>query len=199
MSDKFVAFDDIVAHVKHLLKTLESFPDKLGRLYLVRDLFGKVRISLPDAVEEDESCREPLQRLASSLHEVLGAHGYPAEDAVLFVDDDLLRDLDDVAQEIHPRVYWIDRLVTGRDWWTVGSAGLGRKAARYTLFSVKGGVGRSTTTAVLAWHLARNGKRVLVVDLDLESPGLSSAMLEQRPSAGVRRHRLVRRGSGRAG
>ena len=64
MSDKFVAFDDIVAHVKHLLKTLESFPDKIDRLYLVRDLFGKVRVSLSDAFEEDESCREPLQRLA---------------------------------------------------------------------------------------------------------------------------------------
>ena len=187
MSDKFVAFDDIAARVKHLLETLEPFPDKIDRLYLVRDLFGKVRISLSDAVEEDKSCRELLQRLASSLHEVLGAHGYPAEDAVLFVDADLLTDLNDVAQEIHPGVYWIDRLVTGRDWWTVGSAGLGRKAVRYTLFSVKGGVGRSTTAAVLAWHLARNGKRVLVVDLDLESPGLSSAMLEldRQPEFGV--------------
>ena len=53
--------------------------------------------------------------------------------------------------------------------------------------SVKGGVGRSTTAAVLAWYLARNGQRVLVVDLDLESPGLSSALLEpdRRPDFGV--------------
>ena len=58
---------------------------------------------------------------------------------------------------------------------------------RWTLYSVKGGVGRSTTAAVLAWHLARKGDRVLVVDLDLESPGLSSAMLDARarPEFGV--------------
>ena len=55
------------------------------------------------------------------------------------------------------------------------------------MYSVKGGVGRSTTTAVLAWHLARKGERVLIVDLDLESPGLSSAMLEtdRQPRFGV--------------
>ena len=49
------------------------------------------------------------------------------------------------------------------------------------------GRGRSTTAAVLAWHLARNGEHVLVVDLDLESPGLSSAMLDlaARPEFGV--------------
>lgn len=37
------------------------------------------------------------------------------------------------------------------------------------------------------WHLARNGQRMLVVDLDMESPGLSSAMLDarQRPRFGV--------------
>ena len=37
---------------------------------------------------------------------------------------------------------------------------------------------RSTTAAALAWHLARKGERVLVVDLDLESPGLASALFE---------------------
>ena len=58
---------------------------------------------------------------------------------------------------------------------------------RYTLFSIKGGVGRTTTTAVLAWHLARKGERVLIVDLDLESPGLSSTVLdfELQPEFGV--------------
>ena len=48
-------------------------------------------------------------------------------------------------------------------------------------------MGRSTTAAVLAWHLASSGEDVLVVDLDLESPGLCSAVLapEQQPTFGV--------------
>jgi len=48
---------------------------------------------------------------------------------------------------------------------------------------MKGGVGRSTTATVLSWHLARKekstggGHRVLVFDLDLESPGVGATML----------------------
>jgi tetratricopeptide (TPR) repeat protein len=41
-----------------------------------------------------------------------------------------------------------------------------------TFYSYKGGAGRTMAVANIAWILASNGKRVLVVDWDLESPGL---------------------------
>src|SRR5689334_6148435 len=41
-----------------------------------------------------------------------------------------------------------------------------------TFYSYKGGTGRTMALANVAWILAANGKRVLVVDWDLESPGL---------------------------
>src|SRR5579862_6945798 len=41
-----------------------------------------------------------------------------------------------------------------------------------TFYSFKGGTGRTMALANLAWILAANGKRVLVADWDLESPGL---------------------------
>lgn len=41
-------------------------------------------------------------------------------------------------------------------------------------YSFKGGVGRSTLVGIMAWQLARLGKRVVVVDLDVEAPGLGS-------------------------
>lgn len=41
-------------------------------------------------------------------------------------------------------------------------------------YSLRGGVGRSTTLAATAWHLARKGRRVVCVDMDLEAPGLST-------------------------
>lgn len=42
-----------------------------------------------------------------------------------------------------------------------------------TFYSYKGGTGRTMALANVAWILAANGKRVLAVDWDLESPGLS--------------------------
>ncbi len=41
-----------------------------------------------------------------------------------------------------------------------------------TFYSYKGGTGRSMALANVAWILASNGQRVLVIDWDLEAPGL---------------------------
>ncbi|HYJ84655.1 MAG TPA: AAA family ATPase, partial [Pyrinomonadaceae bacterium] len=41
-----------------------------------------------------------------------------------------------------------------------------------TFYSYKGGTGRSMMMANVAWILASSGKKVLVIDWDLEAPGL---------------------------
>ena len=53
--------------------------------------------------------------------------------------------------------------------------------------SIKGGVGRSTAVAVLAAHQAERGRNVLVVDLDLEAPGIGALLLAQEdlPQLGI--------------
>lgn len=43
-------------------------------------------------------------------------------------------------------------------------------------YSFKGGVGRTTALIHIAWILAQRGRKVVAVDLDLEAPGLSSAL-----------------------
>src|SRR3954447_26186694 len=42
----------------------------------------------------------------------------------------------------------------------------------YTFYSYKGGVGRSMALANVAALLAKVGRRVLIIDWDLEAPGL---------------------------
>ena len=198
MNPNFVSFDDMRNRVAEVFNATVAKPNAIDQLYLVRDLFGRVRIAVSDAVEADERCQETLNRLAEGLQQELGSHGYNREEAVLFVDEEMLTELNQIARPLESFVlrektgrtaswaHWVERLVTGSGWSSLTSHPESG-ARRFTLYSVKGGVGRSTTAAVLAWHLARNGQRVLVVDLDLESPGLSSAMLgaPQRPRFGV--------------
>lgn len=50
-----------------------------------------------------------------------------------------------------------------------------RQPLTIAFYSFKGGVGRTTALTHVAWKLAQRGRKVVVVDLDLEAPGLSSA------------------------
>ena len=53
-----------------------------------------------------------------------------------------------------------------------GESLLPRVGRIITFYSFKGGTGRTMALANVAWILAANGKRVLIADWDLESPGL---------------------------
>jgi len=188
MKSDFVSFDDIWPRVQGILDEPGLLPEEVRPVYFVRDLFAKVRVSVPERFDSEEYRRRMLC-LAERLHDRLGAHAYPPETAVLFVDDDLMGTLESTRTEFQgfQSVYRAERLMVGEGWWTVDKPTRSSKAKRCSLFSVKGGVGRSTTAAVLAWHLAQRGERVLLIDLDIESPSLSSELLEpeRQPTFGM--------------
>lgn len=149
---------------------------------LVRDLFGKFRVVLPD----DRA--DVAEALAAELTTALGVYGYAPTSMFLPKSDveaatksaRVIREAENGAQ-----VVLVDRLLTGTEWSASPSA-LSARRKRFTLFSMKGGVGRSTTATALAWHLAKKGKRVLVLDLDLESPGVGATLLgKSLPRFGV--------------
>ena len=179
-----LTFDRMRGVVSEVVNAVGLASD-LDQVYIVRDLYGTLGIVVSEALEADEVRRAALDELVRSLNVGLGAHGV-RERGVFFADQDTLDSLRAQSQVFAAGFSWVDRLVTGRDWWTVKPRDR-RCPRRVTLYSIKGGVGRSTTAAVLASHLARQGEQVLVVDLDLESPGLSSAMLDRdvQPGFGV--------------
>ncbi len=177
MSQGAVVFDEVRDLVNVALDAVDV-PECEASVYIVRDIFGKVGLSVSEDAGS-EALRHALERLAEALQKSLGAHGRPAERAVLWLEPDLLDEMRDTASEIRPGIYWVDRLLVGDGWFTVGEERRDGGPVRYAFHSVKGGMGRSTTVTVLAWHLARRGERVLAIDLDLESPGLASAVLEE--------------------
>ena len=62
-------------------------------------------------------------------------------------------------------------------------------AFHVAFYSYKGGVGRSLALSNVAWSLAAAGRRVVLVDLDLEAPGLDAV-----PDLAPRRRRRPRKG-----
>ena len=183
----YVPFDAIYPRLERAIDESGWLDHATSPLYLVRDLLGTVRVVVSETSEDEDFDSAPLTDFCGVLQAALG-HRYDASgDLFLSLDPSILESFSSSAREVRPGVYLVDRLVTGNDWWTVGHPGRDRAVKRYTLFSVKGGVGRTTTAAVLAFHLAQKGERVLVLDLDLESPGLSSAVLDNaaRPEYGI--------------
>ena len=100
--------------------------------------------------------------------------------------EDILESPDRVRLPDVSNTWLIDRLQTNQDWLReplVGKPLLPTAVA----FSIKGGVGRTTAFALWAWYLARLGKNLVLVDFDLEAPGLAGVLLpaERIPDFGL--------------
>jgi hypothetical protein len=180
-------FDKILPCVTELLHAHRGTVDLLDWLLINRDLNGRVRLIVPEAIETEEAIRSQMGVFAESLAEQLGAHSHPAKAAILY---EASRELASQGATSHSlegfgHVWLADRLATEGNWAQIAPETEGRR--RVVFFSIKGGVGRSTALAATAWTLAQAGKRVLVLDLDLESPGLSSSLLppERQPAFGI--------------
>lgn len=191
VSEAAPTFDRIMPAVKDWLQVHRNFlTDFLGQkdnwLLINRDLNGRVRLVLPEQIRNSDQHAHWVT-LADNLMQRLGPHGYPQSTAILFeANQELVRQggsrypVDGFA-----KVQVVDRLATEANWTRITAET--ENTPRAVFFSIKGGVGRSTALAATAWHLAQMGRRVLVLDLDLESPGLSSALLppERQPMYGI--------------
>lgn len=180
-------FDQILPQLTEALTTHATDLAVIGELVINRDLNGRVRLLVAEAVRSDTHGLAAVQAIAEDLANRLGKHAYPADRAVLFEEDPaaVCAGAPSFALAGFANVRIVDRLATEVDWTSIAPEST--RAPRIVFFSIKGGVGRSTALAASSWALAQSGQRVLVLDLDLESPGLSSSLLpeERRPTYGI--------------
>lgn len=180
-----MTFDDILPAIQKILDDHRGVTE-LDWLLINRDLNGRVRFIAPQTAQDNVTQRMALDALTADVAERLGAHAYPRDLAILYeADREASAGAASVPLDGHPNVWVVDRLATEGNWAQISPETQG--PPRVVFFSIKGGVGRSTALAACAWKLAQSGKKVLVLDMDLESPGLSSSLLppERRPEYGV--------------
>lgn len=182
-----LTFDQILPTVQIVLAPHQALISRIQPVIVNRDLNGRIRLIVSADVERDAEELASCRLIAKELAEQLGVHAFPTEHMILFEDNitAMSADAPKFALEEIEGVTVIDRLATEGRWASIASISTG--VPRVVFFSIKGGVGRSTAMAASAWSLAQSGKRVLVLDLDLESPGLSSGLLpaEKRPTYGI--------------
>ncbi|MBJ7309924.1 ParA family protein [Rugamonas sp. CCM 8940] len=160
------------------------------KVLLIRDVYGRLRFAVN--IERQDFDLAVAQKL-DQAQKRLGA--FSATGGVLFRDDfaapDTLFDHVDWHETLVPgllledgsvspefSIQLLDRQIVGQYWLRTEPEDTGYiHPPRVVFYGIKGGVGRSTALAMLAYRLARNGKRVLLLDFDLESPGLSGLLL----------------------
>jgi hypothetical protein len=171
-------FDTALGALTQWLTTHTNlFPQ--GDLVVVRDLRGQIRLIVEstepaswDSTHEDE------------MTELLGSYKAGGQFLIRLGRNQGFDSFFNAPDAYHCDVLpdnWkiLDRLVTGREWLYPSNAP-DKHPPRFVFYGLKGGVGRSTALSMAAWHLARQGKKVLVIDLDLESPGLGNMLLPVR-------------------
>lgn len=175
-----IRFDKVLKNAAVILGKNNVQRDKS---VVVRDIYGRIFVLL-DFNEDDKAKQSDiLQKLEEDLRslgpyssdpcsvlckcDLVGLHSFN------FQDPDIL----ELRQEDGVSIRLLERQVVGQDWLRPKIEPRNNPIPRLAFYGFKGGVGRSTTVAVTALLLARSGKKVLVFDFDLESPGLSSMLL----------------------
>ncbi|MDY7228639.1 KGGVGR-motif variant AAA ATPase [Hyalangium rubrum] len=164
-----------------------------SRIVLIRDLYGRIHLALDDRPPYAAPPEDTIKKLLQALGTELGAFAPDPETDLLLASNlidpkSLFDSPDNLLLSTEPTyIHLVERQVIGSDWLRQPSTATPAQTHRATMFGIKGGVGRSTATAVWARHLAQKDRRVLVIDLDLESPGVGSSLLphESHPDFGV--------------
>ena len=183
-------FDDsLPAFVSALLTHFD--PPAIAHGWVLRDASGHLSFVSASAVPESTRSSAAL-----SLHERMGA--YCRKNCILDIEQPGVSSLLNAASafpqtvvtenNIPIAIQLLDRRIIGSDWLSPPAPGWKEpEPARFVFASVKGGVGRSTALAVLATDLARKGRKVLAIDLDMEAPGIGSMLLNAHdmPKFGV--------------
>lgn len=153
---------------------------------IVRDASGRLAFVSSRLAASDSE----IDALNASIAEKLG--GYARQGGAIRFSDApgaqaVLEASDATPIRVEDHFYnLLDRRIVGSGWLNTPASGV-TNPPRFVFATLKGGVGRSTALSVAAADLARRGRNVLVIDLDLEAPGLGELLLseDRTPKYGV--------------
>lgn len=190
----FLGWDDVLAQLQQAILAQTRNLEKLcgtEPLVILRDWQGKITLCMP--FPREGLIQNGLGDWGASLSLSLGLLASAPD--ITYCKDEFF-DPEDVwgspnlvslVSDDELRISLLDRQDKEGDWLReVPNAPAVGVKPRAVFFGVKGGVGRSSALTALAISLANMGKKVLIVDMDFESPGVSSSLLgDDRPDFGL--------------
>lgn len=170
MNDLINSFESlrklVIAQIEQIIQTEE--------VYIVCDIYARFSVYVLDGKETT------LQDIQRKLN------GYIERVMRIQSDDFIYKDLNnpDFSQPLSiykdRNIYYVDRHAQLTNWDI--NAKYQSLAPICCFYSFKGGLGRTTALVLTGIYLARKGKKVVIMDFDLEAPGLASLFAYQEES-----------------
>ncbi len=167
---------------------------KLQSVTVIRDVFAKLTFYMETVEKIDQPDRDSFYLCASgklgnffsgTVYWDKPKKGKRTPQPVLDIIKDL-RHYWDTKEGIE--FYLSERAIAKKAWvqqaeqqpvWPYEETIAGISPKVVTFYSFKGGMGRTTTLAAVALQMVRKGKNVMMVDTDIEAPGLASLFFDE--------------------
>jgi len=177
-----VHHDVVVPRAVDIISDMISDQDD-AEVYIVQNSYGRLMVYL-----ESQGC-ELMDSISEKLSSELGSwfQGCDFYGANVLVKDEINRQKRGAAP-VRDHIWVFEKYLTNLYW--DDSRGQHRprdvRSKLVSFYSVEGGVGRTTSMLMAAISLARRGKRVVLIDFDLEAPGIAGLFpQEYLPKYGV--------------
>jgi len=157
-------FNKIKNEIIDFFKLIEGYE----KLFIVRNVFSRFGIYIISKEKIEIVLPENLKSQIDTIQ-------YIDEKKDIFIYQDLMKSSNTIDEQ--KNIFFSERHIENTNWFIKDSFDLNTPVISF--YSFKGGVGRTTATVLTALLLARLGKKVMLVDFDLEAPGVSSIFANQ--------------------
>lgn len=153
--------------------------DSRSEIYIVQNVYGKILVYL------NTERKELVLKFDTILKDKIGSWlgGCEAYGDNFFVISEIERWKKQVVP-IENQIWIFEKYLTNAYWdgQKKNNYKTSIKSKLVSFYSFKGGVGRTTAVVMSAIELAKQGKKVVIIDFDLEAPGIASLFPDEAMS-----------------
>lgn len=165
-----IHYDGILGTAVQVIQELWK-EEKKAKAYIIQNVYGKLQIYIDT---EDEDLISQLKNLlADKIGYWLGVCGSLQDNGFVKIE---IESYIETHRAVSDRIWIIEKYLTNLYWneGSVKNKTLNLKSKLICFYSYKGGVGRTTTMVLSAIEMAKRGKKIVMIDFDLEAPGVAS-------------------------
>lgn len=169
----------VIENIDNWLKSSHRLKDSIKKIFIIRDTLGTISFAIECLPEKAKAITQEIKEQWFQYEEYGETDNFKEWLGGIFINDDTF---DLFAAQIKQRDLSLEKGAKNIPWleeaihleaWDREKNRVPKKGAKViSFYSYKGGVGRTTLAAMISLLCARKDKKIVVVDTDVEAPGL---------------------------